>query len=52
MTDGNLDAEKGPDGYRWVFVTPGGAMHIGGTWFRSKKAALAAGEQWKKDYYA
>lgn len=52
MSDGALDVEKSANGYRWVFTAPSGAMHIGGQWYRTKKAAIEAGEQWRKDYYA
>lgn len=51
--DGTLDVERSKNGdYRWIYVSPSGAMHLGGRWFRSKKAALAAGEAWRKDRYA
>jgi len=43
-----LDAEKSGDGYRWIYVSPHGAMHMSGELYRTKKAALTAGEAWMK----
>ena len=51
MTDGTMDVEKSAQGYRWVYVAPGGAMHMGGQLFKTKKAALEAGNKWKQDNY-
>ena len=51
LTDGTMDVEKSAQGYRWVYVAPGGAMHMGGQLFKTKKAALEAGNKWKQDNY-
>jgi hypothetical protein len=48
MIDGQLDVEKSEHGYRWTFVTTSGAMYLGGTWHRTKKAAVADGEAWSR----
>jgi hypothetical protein len=46
MIDGQLDVEKSQLGFRWTFITTGGAMYLGGKWHRTRKAALADGEAW------
>lgn len=48
MTDGQLDVEKSEHGYRWTFVTTGGAMYLGGQWHKTRKAAVAEGEAWAR----
>ena len=44
-----LDVEKSSDGYRWVYVSPNGALHMSGELSRTKKAAQTAGETWLKE---
>jgi hypothetical protein len=47
--NGTLDVEKSSAGYRWVYTSANGAMHLSGGIFRTKKAALTAGEHWMKE---
>lgn len=48
MIDGVLDVEKSELGYRWTFITTGGAMYMGPLWHKTRKAAVAAGEHWQR----
>jgi len=47
---GSLETTKSARGYRWVYYHPGGAMHLGARWHRTKKAALADGIAWMQQH--
>lgn len=48
MIDGVLDVEKSEHGFRWTFITTGGAMFLGPVWHKTRKAAVSDGEKWQR----
>lgn len=46
VPDGDLDVEEVAGQYRWVYVTVGGATHLGPLLHKTKAQAKSAGRKW------
>jgi hypothetical protein len=45
-TDGVLSAEPAGEGFRWKYITVGGAEHLGAKIWKTKASAVKDGRNW------